>query len=295
MTSQVCLWVCALMIMGLNHALATSPAKETPQTSHAMPLQNGQTVLRVCQDPNNMPFSNNQGEGIENKLAELMAQALGVPLSYYAFPQRMGFIRNTLRHKLPGEDYPCDIVMGVPVGFDQVATTSAYYRSSYALVFRSGQGLDQVNTVDDFLKLGPERLKRLRMGVYDRSPASDWLSRHGLESAGVPYKLLNADPASYPGEIIERDLVQGQIDVAMVWGPMAAYFAKRVQSLPLRLVPMRSEPGLTLEFDMAMGVRHGEAAWKTQVEGFLQSQHRQIQMILTSFDVPLLASDHDKP
>ena len=258
-------------------------------------LANGHGSLRVCQDPNNMPFSNNHGDGIENKLAELMAQALGVPLTYHAFPQRMGFIRNTLRYKLPGEDYPCDIIMGVPRGFDQVATTSAYYRSSYALVFPLGHGLDQVNSVDDFLKLGPERLKRLRMGVYDRSPASDWLSRHGLEDAGVPYKLLNADPASYPGEIIERDLAQGQIDVAIVWGPMAAYFAKRVQSPQLRLVPMRSEAGLTLEFDMAMGVRHGEAAWKAQVESVLQQQQQQIQAVLMSFDVPLLETHHGPP
>lgn len=276
------------MLMGLANALAASPASETSRTSPSMALQNGQTVLRVCQDPNNMPFSNSQGQGIENKLAELMAQALGVPLSYYAFPQRMGFIRNTLRHKLPGEDFPCDIVMGVPVGFDQVATTSAYYRSSYALVFRLGHGLDQVNSVDDFLKLDPERLRQLRIGVYDRSPASEWLSRHGLQDAGVPYKLLNADPASYPGEIIERDLAQGQIDVAVVWGPLAAHFVKRVQTPSLRLLPMRSEPGVILEFDMAMGVRHGEAAWKKQVELFLQKQHHQIQAILTSFDVPLL-------
>lgn len=282
-------------VLAWSQALAVSPIKEQGDTAQPVVLQNGQPVLRVCQDPNNMPFSNGRGEGIENKLAELMAQSWGVPLSYYAFPQRLGFIRNTLRHKLPGEDYPCDIIMGVPVGFDQVATTSAYYRSSYALVFPLGQGLDQVNTVDDFLKLGPAHLKRLRMGVYDRSPASEWLSRHGLESAGVPYKLLNADPASYPGEIIERDLAQGQIDVAIVWGPMAAYFVKRTPMPPLRLIPMRSEPGVILEFDMAVGVRHGEAAWKKQVESVLQNQRSQIQALLVAFDVPLLEPVHGQP
>ena len=264
--------------------------------SQAAPtLANGHDSLRVCHDPNNMPFSNSRGEGLENKLAELMAQTWGVPLVYHAFPQRMGFIRNTLRFKLPGQDHPCDIVMGVPAGFEQVASTPAYYRSSYALVFPSAKGLSPVHGVDDFLKLGPDRLRQLKIGVYDRSPASDWLSRHGLEDAGVPYKLLNADPASYPGEIIERDLAQGQIDVAIVWGPMAAYFAKRVQSPALRVIPMRSEPGVTLEFDMAMGVRHGEPAWKAQVALFLKEQQAQIQAVLTSFDVPLLELQHGQP
>ncbi len=291
-------WRCLLWLswgLCLAPAMAASPTPESADAPHAPRLQNGQAVLRVCQDPSNMPFSNSRGEGIENKLAELMAQAFGVPLSYYAFPQRMGFIRNTLRYKLPGEDYPCDIVMGVPRGFEQVATTAAYYRSSYALVFPLGQGLDQVNSVDDFLKLGPERLGRLRMGVYDRSPASEWLSRHGLTDAGVPYNMLNADPASHPGDIIERDLARGQINVAIVWGPMAAYVAKRVQSPRMRVVPMNSEPGVTLEFDMAMGVRHGEAAWKAQVESFLNHQRQQVQAVLTSFDVPMLELAHGKP
>jgi mxaJ protein len=291
-------WRCLLWLswgLCLGPVMAASPTPASPDASQPQRLQNGHAVLRVCQDPSNMPFSNSRGEGIENKLAELMAQAFGVPLSYYAFPQRMGFIRNTLRYKLPGEDYPCDIVMGVPGGFEQVATTSAYYRSSYALVFPRGQGLDQVNSVDDFLKLGPERLGRLRMGVYDRSPASEWLSRHGLADAGVPYKMLNADPASHPGDIIERELAQGQIDVAIVWGPMAAFVAKRVQSPQLRVVPMRSEPGVTLEFDMAMGVRHGEPAWKAQVESFLQNHRADVQAVLRSFDVPLLEPRHAQP
>ena len=110
------------------------------------------TALRVCQDPNNLPFSNLAGEGIENKIAEVFGKALGLPVTYYSFPQRMAFIRNTLRFKLPGEDYPCDIVMGVPAGFDQVSVTKPYYRSTYALVFPKGKGMDQVSSVEDFLR-----------------------------------------------------------------------------------------------------------------------------------------------
>ena len=185
-------------------------------------------ALRVCQDPSNLPFSNLAGEGIENKLAELFGRALGLPVTYYAFPARMNFIRNTLRYKLPGEDFRCDIVMGVPVGFEQVSVTRPYYRSTYALVYAKGRGLDGVRSTQDFLGLGPERLKKLRIGIHDRSPASEWLNKHQLVDQGVPYKMLDANPAQYPGELLEKELADGKIDVAIVWGPIAGFFAKRV-------------------------------------------------------------------
>jgi ABC-type amino acid transport substrate-binding protein len=155
-----------------------------------------------------------------------------------------------------------------------------------------GAGLDDVQSVEDFLKQDAGFLRRLRIGVYDRSPASAWLSQHGLIDSGVPYKMLSADPDQYPGSIIEHNLVQRQIDVALVWGPMAAYFAKRVKSPALRVVPVRSEPGLTMEFDMAMGIRHGEPLWKAQIETLIQSHQAQILAILKSFDVPLLEVPH---
>lgn len=245
-------------------------------------------ALRVCQDPNNLPFSNTRGEGIENRIAEVFGKALGMPVSYYSFPQRLAFIRNTLRYKLPGEDYPCDIVMGVPVGFDQVSVTKPYYRSTYALVFPQGKGLDQVQSVADFLKLDRARLDTLRIGIYDRSPASDWLSKHGLVDRGIPYKIMNADPDQYPGEIIEKDLASGQLDVAIVWGPIAGYFAKRVKSPALTVVPMKSEPGVKFDYQMAMGVRYGEREWKQQVEALIESRQAEIQAILREFGVPLV-------
>ncbi|MEO5862603.1 MAG: quinoprotein dehydrogenase-associated putative ABC transporter substrate-binding protein, partial [Burkholderiales bacterium] len=184
-------------------------------------------VLRVCQDPNNLPFSNTKGEGIENKLAELFAKKLGWKLEYFSFPQRLGFVRNTIRFKLPGTNYRCDILMGVPSGFDQVAVTKPYYRSTYALVFPKGKGLDNVKTKQDFLQLDPQQLKKLKIGLYDRSPASQWLARRGLLEQAVPYRMMNADPDRYPGEIIEKDLAAGKIDVAVVWGPLGGYFAKK--------------------------------------------------------------------
>jgi mxaJ protein len=245
-------------------------------------------ALRVCQDPNNLPFSNTSGEGIENRIAEVFGKALGLPVSYYSFPQRLAFVRNTLRYKLPGQDYPCDVIMGVPAGFDQVSVTKPYYRSTYALVFAEGKGLDGVKSGEDFLKLDRAVLDKLRIGVYDKSPASAWLDKHGLVARGVPYAMLNPDPAQYPGEIIEKDLAAGKIDAAVVWGPIAGYYAKRVKTPALRIVPLKSEPGVRFDYQMAMGVRYGEREWKQQVEGLIDSRQAEIQSILREFGVPLV-------
>jgi quinoprotein dehydrogenase-associated probable ABC transporter substrate-binding protein len=245
-------------------------------------------AFRVCQDPNNLPFSNTNAEGIENRIAEVFGKALGLPVTYYSFPQRLAFIRNTLRYKLPGQDYPCDIVMGVPAGFDQVSVTKPYYRSTYALIYAPGKGLDHVKTGEDFLKTDRAVLGKLRIGLYDRSPASAWLSKHGLVDSGVPYQIMNADPAQYPGEIIEKDLAAGKIDAAVVWGPIAGFFAKRVKSQQLTVVPLRSEPGVKFDFEMAMGVRYGEREWKQQIEGLIESKKPEIAAILKDYGVPVV-------
>jgi quinoprotein dehydrogenase-associated probable ABC transporter substrate-binding protein len=245
-------------------------------------------AFRVCQDPNNLPFSNTNAEGIENKIAEVFGKALGLPVTYYSFPQRLAFIRNTLRYKLPGQDYPCDVVMGVPAGFDQVSVTKPYYRSTYALIYAPGKGLDHVRTGEDFLKTDRAVLGKLRIGLYDRSPASAWLAKHGLVDSGVPYQIMNADPAQYPGEIIEKDLAAGKIDAAVVWGPIAGFFAKRVKSAQLTVVPLRSEPGVKFDFEMAMGVRYGEREWKQQIEGLIESKKPEIAAILKEFGVPVV-------
>ncbi|MEJ8853680.1 substrate-binding domain-containing protein [Variovorax robiniae] len=251
--------------------------------------------LRVCQDPNNLPFSNTKGEGIENKIAEVFGKSMGLPVVYYSFPQRLAFIRNTLRYKLPGQDYPCDIVMGVPAGYDQVSVTKPYYRSTYALVFPKGKGLDQVASTEDFLKLDPATLSKLRIGIYDRSPASAWLTKHKLTEQGVPYKIMNADPDQYPGEIIEKDLAAGKIDVAIVWGPIGGYYATRVKTPALAVVPMKSEPGVQFDYQIAMGVRYGEREWKQQVEGLIESNKPQIMAILKEYGVPVVDASYEAP
>jgi quinoprotein dehydrogenase-associated probable ABC transporter substrate-binding protein len=273
-------------LLALVTAAAPVAAQDTPPARKA---------LRVCQDPNNLPFSNTKGEGIENKIAELFAKDMGLPVEYYSFPQRLAFVRNTLRYKLPGADYPCDIIMGVPAAFDQVSVTQPYYRSTYALVYAPGKGLDGVKTVEDLLKVDRAQLEKLRIGVYDRSPASLWLSKHQLVEQGVPYKIMNADPSQYPGEIIEKDLADGKLDAAIVWGPIAGYYAKQVKEPKLTVVPMPSEPSVKFDYSMAMGVRYGEREWKQQVEALIDKHRPEIKQILQEFGVPLLEPEPAKP
>lgn len=263
-----------LLIATVPAAIAQDVAKE-------------RTELRVCQDPNNMPFSNAEEEGFENRIAELFGEYLGVPVKYFNYPQRFVFIRNTLRYKLPGKDYPCDVIIGLPVGFDQTAVTKSYYRSTYAMVFPQGNGLDHVKSTEDFLALGPERLSELKIGLYDKSPASKWMDRHKLVDQGVPYQTINMDMDHYVGDIIDKDLVSGKIDVAIVWGPVAGYFARQVDP-PMVVVPMKSEPGIKFDFEFGMGLRYGEPEWRKDIEAFLDTHQGEIQEILKVYHVPLI-------
>ena len=249
------------------------------------------TAFKVCQDPANLPFSDAQGNGFENRIARLLADSLGLPVEYYNFPQRLGFIRNTLRFRLPGEAYACDVIMGVPAQSDQVASTRPYYRSSYALVL--GSRLSHVTSVSAFLSLPASTRDGLRIGVYDRSPASDWLVRHELLAQARPYPMLNADPGHYSGQILDRDLARGDLDAAVVWGPIAGYFSRRVTAANLRVLPLASEPGLPLEFDIAIGVRQGEAEWQDTLDGLLSTHRREIHAILEEYGVPLLPVDEE--
>lgn len=245
-------------------------------------------VLKVCQDPNNLPFSNTKGEGFENKIAELFARKLGWKVEYTSFPQRLGFIRNTLRFKLPGDSYRCDLVMGVPANYDQASPTRPYFRSIYALVIPDTGDTKGVTSEAEFLALPKDVLGKLRIGVYTRSPAALWMSQHGLVDQAVIYLSLNADPDQYPGEIVERDLAAGKIDAALVWGPIAGFFAHRVQSRPLKVIALQTRPGALLDFEIAMGVRHEDRAWKSKVQSLIDENHREILDILGQFRVPLL-------
>jgi mxaJ protein len=246
-------------------------------------------VLRVCADPNNLPFSNRAGEGFENKIAELLARELGWSLEYTWFPQRMGFIRNTLRSRDPDSNrFKCDLVIGVPAGFELASTTKPYYRSTYALVYVKGKGLDDVTAPEGLLSLEPAKLKSLKLAVVGQTPPADWLLKHRLFDQVVPYQPQSADPERYPGEIVEKDLVAGTIDVAFVWGPIAGYFAKRAKSPALAVVPFKPDPEIRFDFPIAMGVRFGEREWKERIERLIEANRPRIQAILAAYGVPQL-------
>jgi mxaJ protein len=245
-------------------------------------------AFRPCIDPSNLPFANEKGEGFENRIADLFAQKLGLPVQSYAFPQRMNFIRNTLRYRLPGEDFRCDIVMSVPASYDQAWPTAPYYRSTYALVYRKGHGLDGVRSGADLLALPADVRGKLTIGIYDRSPAAYWLVKHGMEAQTKPFPMMSPDPDLYPGEIIDKELAQGRIDAAIVWGPIAGYFAKRVHNVDLVVIPLHSEPGVKFDYAIAMGVRQGDAEWRATVDRLIAENKPAIAEILREYNVPLV-------
>jgi len=261
--------------LGVMPALAAEPAQEK--------------VLRVCQDPNNLPFSSRDLKGFENKIAALFAQELGWKVAYTWYPQRMGYVRNTLRSKEPNSDtYKCDLVTGVAVGFDLGATTQPYYRSTYAMAYVKGKGLDGVKTLEDLLKLDPEKRKSLRLGVFGRSPLVDWLLPNGLIEQMVSYQTQTGDPDQYPGEMVEKDLVNGKIDVAFVWGPIAGYFAKKATTVPIVAIPLKPRADIKFDFSIAMAVRFGEKEFKERIDQLIEQNRQKITAILEEYGVPLI-------
>jgi quinoprotein dehydrogenase-associated probable ABC transporter substrate-binding protein len=246
-------------------------------------------VLRVCQDPNNLPFSNRAEAGFENKIAALFAQELGWKLEHTWFPQRIGFIRNTLRAKLENSSrYKCDLVIGVPAGFEMAATTRPYYHSSYALVYVKGKGLDGVHKLDDLLALKPEQRAKLRFGAFEASPVTEWLVQNRLVEQVDWYQSQTGDAEQYPGQIIERDLASGKIDVAFIWGPIAGYFARNTRTAPIVAVPLASRPGMKLDFEIAMAVRHGDKEFRQRIDQLIDANRARITAILDDYGVPQL-------
>lgn len=239
--------------------------------------------LRVCADPYNLPFSNDREEGFENKIAHVVARDLNASVINYWWPHRRGFVRNSLSAGL------CDVIIGVPVGFDPVATTKPYYRSTYYFVYRADRGL-QVRSLDD------TALKRLRIGVnligYDatNTPPAHALAPRGIVGLVGFGNFLNPDPeADHPQDIIEA-VAQDSIDVAIVWGPKAGYWVKQ-QSVPLTLVALPDSDavsGMPFAFSMAMGVRHRDKALKAQLDSVIDRRRGEIVALLRQYNVPLL-------
>ena len=250
------------------------------------------TALKVCADPFMLPFSNRKEQGFENKIAELFADKMGVKVQYEFFPQRMGFIRNTLRAESEsGLGYKCDLVVNVPEHFELAATTEPYYTTSYALIFAKNRGMDSVTSPEMLGELVREGLK-IKFGLADRGPAQFWAAKHGLMGSMVPYQGQLGDIRVNTGEKLIRDLISGKIDATIAWGPTAGYFAKNAEGGEnITVLPLRNDPEsplLKFEYSMAMAVRYGEKEWKDKINQLIVENQEELNTILADFGVLLL-------
>lgn len=270
----------ALAVVSVLCASGRAPADEAKQAPPAKEAKE----LRVCGDPNNLPFSNEKLEGLENKIAEVIAKDLGEPVTYFWWPHQRGVVKRVLnaRH--------CDVMLGIPKGYDPVLWTKPYYRTGYVMVYRKDRKL-KLRSLDD------PQLKTLKIGVQVNTPPHEALGRRGIADNIVGYQLMfdsNFHAEDYLGKEVE-DLIAGTIDVAMVWGPIAGYFAKK-KGAPLEVVLIDdpSDSSARFAFDISMGVRKGDKALKEQLEGALARRHDEIGHILADFGVPLLPAAEEK-
>ena len=240
-------------------------------------------VLRVCADPGNMPFSNTEEEGFENRLAELVADKLGRSSVAYAwFPQVIGFVRNTLgAHR-------CDVIMGYAQGDELVQNTNHYYRTAYVLVFKPGSGLDGVTSLDD------PRLTDKRIGVIARTPPATNMARYGLMKRAKPYPLMVDTRHYHPAKDMIGDIASGEIGAGVLWGPIGGYWAKQSDP-PLSVVPLVNENGGSrMVYRITMGVRPSDQNWKRTLNEVIRGNQDEINRILADYGVPLL-DEQDRP
>jgi len=267
--------------------IALSIALAFAASVHASPLDRGS--LKVCAPPANLPMSNRAGEGYENKIAELFAEKLGVPLEYEWFPQRIGFIRNTLRDDNTEDGvHKCDLVMGVIENFELAATTRPYLHSAWSLVYVKGRELDFIKSQDDLKDLTPEQKSKLRIGVWDKGPAPEWFYHRGLMEQSTPYQIMSGDTDRNPGKIIEEDLVQDKINLTLVWGPIAGYYAKGITDHEIVVIPMRNELRVLFDFQISMAVRFGEPEWTATIDKLIEENQGAIDAILDDYGIPRL-------
>lgn len=251
-------------------------------TAQDLPDVVARDVLRVCADPNNMPFSNRRQEGFENRLADIVAAELKVPLRYYWMPQGPGFVANTLGTKL------CDVIMGYAAGAEPVQHTNPYYRSVYVLVVKQGGEFEGVDRLSD------PRLKGKRLGVVAATPPADHLLEEDLLATAKNYALLVDRSTESPAEDMIADLAAGQIDGALLWGPIGGYLAGR-SSAPLTVVPLvheRDRPPLS--YRITLGIRHSEQDWKRRLNDVIRKRRAEFDRVLLDFGVPLL-DEADRP
>lgn len=267
------------MRAGRRHLLALAVVVGAAVCTHG-DLARGAGVLRVCADPNNLPFSNHRRQGFENRLAEMVAADAGMRVHYAWWPQRRGFLRNTL------DSGVCDVVMGLPAGYGGVRTTTAYYRSMYVMVSQEGR-LPGLTSLDD------PRLRSLRIGVqmigddFANSPPAHAMSMRGLTQNIVGYSVLGDYSQPDPPARIVGAVARGDVDAAVVWGPLAGYFAAR-QPVALALAPVTPPPdaALPFAFDISMAVRASDSARQQVLDEFIRRHQAQIDALLAAYGVP---------
>jgi quinoprotein dehydrogenase-associated probable ABC transporter substrate-binding protein/PQQ-dependent catabolism-associated CXXCW motif protein len=253
--------------------LLVASATGTVRAAEGIP----QDVLRVCADPTLLPFSNEQKEGYENRIAQMIADELKIPVSYYWSPQTMGFVRNTLGARR------CDLVMGTAVGEELMQNTNPYYRSTYALVYRTRSPIKAKDLSDPLLR-------KARVGVVAQTPPAGLLLRNAILQI-VPYQLNTDTRVNHPAEQAVVDVAEKRTDAAVIWGPIAGYFAARQQE-PLTVVPLPDKGGPTrLSYMISMGIRPDEPDWKHWLNNFIERRRPDIERVLTEYHVPLVNED----
>jgi quinoprotein dehydrogenase-associated probable ABC transporter substrate-binding protein len=273
--------VLACMAAAAMAGRESSVAQQLPDTDLSIELVDPK-VLRVCADPRNLPFSDEKGEGFENKLAELFAEKLQKKLDYTFFPQATGFVRMTLAA------HRCDVIMGFPQGDELVQGTNPYYRTAYALVAKPGSGLE------DVASLGDERLKGKHLGIIAGTPPATNMAVNGLMANARPYPLMIDTRFDSSAGAMMKDLAAGAIDAAILWGPMAGYYAKQAAP-PLHVTPLVQEKsGPKLIYRIGMGVRSADQNWKRLLNRLIQENQPAINKLLLDFGVPLL-DENDRP
>jgi len=249
--------------------------------------------FKVCADPLNPPYSTKNKDGFENKIAELFARELGQKVEYTWFAQRIGFIRNTLTAPVndwdaDSDEFKCDIVMGVPAGYDLTLTTVPYYKSTYVLLIAKGRGWDDIKDAVQLTGLPLQRQEALKIAMFDRGPGTTWLQQNGLLDQGIPYQSMSGDSENNTAMQIDKDLKAKKIDMVILWGPMAAYVTAQSPKNTYTMIPMKSTPGIKFDFAMAMGVRNGDKARKAELDKLIATKADKIHAIIASYNIPLL-------
>ncbi|MCD2450854.1 quinoprotein dehydrogenase-associated putative ABC transporter substrate-binding protein [Methylicorpusculum oleiharenae] len=250
---------------------------------------NAEEKFKVCADPLHPPYSTDKLDGFENKIAALFAEELGQTLEFTWFPDRIGFIRNTLNATIGDtEEFKCDVIMGVPARSDRTLNTVPYYHTTYLLLISKNRGWDDITSLDQLTNLPLERQQSLRIAMFDRGPGTTWLQQAGLLDEGIPYQTMSGDNENNIAMQIEKDLKAGKIDMAILWGPIAGYVISQSPVNSYTAIPMISSPQNKFDFSIAMGVRYGDKARKEQLNQLIHAKSGEIKKILSEYNFPLL-------